>query len=591
MSESASMSLISPTGRWQLLIPFIKPYGWQITAALLALLFTAMITLSIGQGLRLLIDSGFAAQRSEAFDQAIVLFIIMAVLLAVGTFIRFFLVSWIGERVVADIRQAVFEHIIELHPAYFETTAAAEVQSRITTDTTLLQTVIGSSVSIALRNALMFLGGLVWMFISNPKLTLLVLLVVPLVVFPILYFGRKVRSLSRSSQDRIADVGTYMAEVLHNVKIVQAFNHQAVDKQAFGRYVDSAFQIAVQRITQRAWMSTVVIVMVLGALAVLIWVGGHDVMAGVITAGELAAFMFYAVMVASSVAMISEVIGELQRAAGATERLMDLYQADNLITAPVSAATLPERVQGVLSIHELSFAYPSRPDVKALDGISLSLQPGTSLALVGASGAGKSTLFDLLLRFYDPLEGCISLDGVPIHTLAPETLRQHIGLVPQQPVLFTGSIAENIRYGRPDASDEELVQAAKAAFADEFIQRLPGKYETEIGERGVRLSGGQRQRIAIARAILKNPCILLLDEATSALDADSEFQVQQALQHIMRQRTSLVIAHRLATVVNADHIVVLEQGQIVAQGKHHELLKSSALYARWAQLQFENTGD
>jgi ATP-binding cassette subfamily B protein len=563
----------------------LKPYRWRIAGATLALVFTAGVTLSIGQGLRILVNDGFQGS-TEALNHALELFGLIVVLLALGTFVRFYLVTWIGERVSADLRRAVFDHLVGLHPGFFETTVSGDVQSTITTDTTLLQTVIGSSVSIALRNALILVGGVIWLFITNAKLTALVLLSVPLVVAPILIFGRRVRSLSRASQDRIADVGTYVGEAIQNIKVVQAFNHQPVDREQFGGHVEAAFQVAQRRTLQRALLSTLVITLVLGAVGVMIWVGGNDVNAGRISAGELTAFVFYAVMIAASVGAISEVYGDLQRAAGASERLMELLAATPAILAPPQPQPLTQPVRGAVHIENVVFHYPTRPEQPAIDHLSLEIAAGRATALVGSSGAGKSTLIDLLLRFYDVNSGCIRFDGVDIRALDPLALRAQIALVPQQPVLFMGSVLDNIRYGRPDASDADVRAAAQAAFADEFIERLPQGYASQVGEQGVRLSGGQRQRIAIARALLKDPALLLLDEATSALDAESEFQVQQALDRLMQGRTSLVIAHRLATVIKADSIAVLEHGKLVAMGRHEELLSASPLYARWAGLQF-----
>jgi ATP-binding cassette subfamily B protein len=566
--------------------PYLRPYRWRIVVASIALVFTAAVTLSIGQGLRLLVNEGFHGDES-ALNHALEIFGGLILLLAAGTFVRFYMVTWIGERVSADLRRAVFDHVIQLHPGFFDNILSGDIQSTITTDTTLLQTVIGSSISIALRNLLILIGGLIWMFISNAKLTALVLISVPLVVAPILVFGRRVRALSRQSQDRLADVGSYVGEAIQNVKIVQAFNHQQADTVRFGDYVETAFQVAQRRILQRSWLTTLVITLVLGAIGVMIYVGGNDVNTGRITAGELTAFVFYAVMVASSVGAISEVYGDLQRAAGASERLLELLAAKSLIRAPANPRALAQPVRGEVQIEAISFSYPTRPDHAAIDNLTLSIAAGKTTALVGSSGAGKSTLIDLLLRFYDVQSGAIRFDGIDVRELDPLVLREHIALVPQQPVLFTGSVLDNIRYGRPAATDAQVQAAAEAAFASEFIERLPQGYGTQVGEQGVRLSGGQRQRIAIARALLKDPALLLLDEATSALDAESEFQVQKALERLMQGRTTLVIAHRLATVVKADAIAVLDHGKLAAIGRHHELLQSP-LYARWAELQFNN---
>ncbi len=579
--QSRNVRVLSHMWRW------LRPYSKQVIAASIALIFTAAVTLSMGQGLRMLVDNGFGNGTSESLNHVLLIFMGMVFLLAIGTFIRFYFVSWIGERVVADIRRDVFNHVINLHPGFFETNLSGEIQSRITTDTTLLQTVIGSSVSIALRNMLMFIGGLAWLFITNPKLTSVVLISVPLVIIPILFFGRRVRKLSRDSQDKVASVGSFVGEALKNIKVLQAFNHQPQDRDIFERHVEAAFDVAIKRIKQRSWLSTAVIVLVLGAIGSMLWVGGQDVLAGKITAGELTAFLFYAIIVAGSVGAITEVYGDLLRAAGATERLLELLSADNLIESPVNPSHLPAKPQGALSLTDVVFCYESRPSQRAINELTLDVPAGTSMALVGSSGAGKSTLFDLLLRFYDIQSGAILFDGVDLRELDPTELRAQIALVPQQPVLFTGSIADNIRYGRPDADMTAIEDAAKAAFAHDFITALPDGYDAQVGEGGVRLSGGQRQRIAIARAVLKDPKLLLLDEATSALDAESEFQVQRALERLMADRTTLVIAHRLATVVNIDNIAVLDHGQVVAMGKHSELLTRSPLYQRWASLQFD----
>jgi ATP-binding cassette, subfamily B, bacterial len=568
------------------MVAFVMPYRLQVIGATIALICTAAITLSMGQGLRLLVDTGFGEGAQEGLDQALIIMMGLVTLLAAGTFVRFYLVSWIGERISADLRTAVFNHVIELHPGYFETNLSGEIQSRITTDTTLLQTVIGSSVSMALRNVLMFLGGLVWMAVTNPKLTGIVLLSVPLVVMPIIIFGRHVRKLSRNSQDRVADVGGFVGEAIKNIKILQAFNHQNRDRQQFANHVEAAFEVAHSRIKYRAWLTTVVIILVFGAIACMLWVGGHDVITGHITPGELIAFVFYSVMVAGSVGAISEVYGDLQRAAGATERLIELLQSKNLIQSPDTPAHIPEAVAGKVELSDVRFCYPSRPETSAIDDLTLTVPAGSAVALVGSSGAGKSTLVDLILRFYDVQHGAISFDGVDIRDLDLQELRRHIAIVPQQPMLFSGTVMDNIRYGRPDASDQDVFQAANAAYADEFIDKLPDGYNSFVGESGIRLSGGQRQRIAIARAVLKDPKLLLLDEATSALDAESEYKVQQALEQLMKGRTSIVIAHRLATVINVDTIAVLNQGKLMATGTHQQLLVSSPLYARWANLQF-----
>ena len=579
MSESSTSLLLKSAS-------FLKPYKKQIAIAAVALVFTAALTLGLVQYVRIIVDSGFVEGSTEALNTAVLGFFLIAIFQAIGTFARFYWVSWLGERVTADIRMAVYTHIIHLHPGYFEDNLSGEIQSRITTDTTLIQSVIGSSASIALRNILMMLGGTIFLFITNPKLTSVVMICIPLVIGPILYFGKKVRLLSRSSQDEIANVGAYVGETIQQIKTVQAYNHQSHDDKQFSDHVETAFNVALRRIMMRSFLITIVITLVFGALAVMIWVGGQDVINGTMSAGELTAFVAYAVIVASAVGAISQVISELQRAAGAMERLMELLEAVNEIEAPEEPRQLNGNFKGLLTLTDVSFAYSSRPENPALDGVTLQIRSGESVALVGPSGAGKSTLFDLVLRFYDPQSGSIELDGVDIRELDPQELRSNIAIVSQQPTMFTGNVWDNIRYGRPDASDEEVRNAAESAYASEFIDKLPEGYDSYLGEAGIRLSGGQKQRIAIARAILKDPEILLLDEATSALDAESERKVQMALEKLMANRTSLVIAHRLATVMNVSKIAVLDSGKLIAQGSHKELLLESKLYANLAKLQF-----
>ncbi|GAB2510205.1 ABC transporter transmembrane domain-containing protein [Microbulbifer agarilyticus] len=577
--------------------PFMRPYKLVLVAAAVALVFTAGITLSIGQGVRLLVDEGLTGDSTQALSHAVFIIMVLAVLMALGTYTRHYLVSWLGERVVADLRKAVFDHIVTLHPSYFETNRSGEIMSRLTTDTTLLQQIIGTSFSMALRSALMFVGALILLLFTNLKLSLMVLIGVPLVLLPITLYGRRVRKLSKASQDSIADVGSYAGEIIQHIKTVQSYTRERHEMQAFSGEVEVAFDVAKRRVRQRSLLIAVVILMMFGAVSGLIWVGGNDMIAGRITSGDLAAFVFYAVMMGSAVATISEVYSELQRATGATERLVDLLnvQAEIPVSAIASSQTDTEnterKVEGAkaeaeLAFDDVTFHYPSRPDKPALEELSLDVPAGKSLALVGPSGAGKSTMMDLLQRFYDPQSGRITLNGTDIRDLDTAVLRSQMAVVPQQPALFTADVWYNLRYGKPDASDEEVIAAAKAAHAHEFIEQLPDGYNSHLGEQGARLSGGQRQRLAIARAILKDPKILLLDEATSALDAESEHHVQRALETLMKDRTTIIIAHRLATILHADNIAVLENGRLVAQGRHQQLVESSPLYKRLAELQF-----
>lgn len=583
------MQLLSSSQRRGLRLAwrFVRPYRWQAIGALLALLVTAGITLSMGQGIRMLVDQGFMTQSAHLLNRSIAVFMVLVLALAAGTFARFYLVSWIGERCVADIRKQVFDHLVHLHPAFYENNRSSEIQSRLTTDTALLQSVIGSSLSMFLRNVLMVIGGVVLLFVTNPKLTSIVVVALPLVLAPILMFGRQVRRLSRQSQDRIANVGSYVAETLTQIKTVQAYNHQAEDQRRFAVTVEQAFDTARQRIVQRAWLIALVIVLVLGAVAVMLWVGGMDVIGGRISAGELAAFVFYSLIVGSAFGTLSEVVGELQRAAGAAQRIAELLQARSDIEPPSTGLQqLPPRVTGEMALEEVVFAYPTREDAPAIQRLSLNVRPGETLALVGPSGAGKSTLFDLLLRFYDPQQGRILIDGIDLRQVHPQDLRRHFAIVSQTPALFFGSVEDNIRYGRAQATAEQVEAAARIAHAHDFIMQLPQGYQTPLGDAGMGLSGGQRQRLAIARALLVDAPILLLDEATSALDAQSEHLIQQALPTLMQGRTTLVIAHRLATVQNADRIAVIDEGCLVALGTHEELVAGNALYARLAQLQF-----
>ena len=572
---------------------FLFPYRWRVVGAFIALSITAAATLGLGQGLKGLIDSGFSGGDSTTLDQALLLLVGLSVIIAFGTFARFYLVSWLGERVVADLRKAVFDRVLSLHPGFFEVTKTGEILSRLTTDTTLLQSVIGSSASMALRSALNFLGGMVMLFVTNAKLAGLVLLVVPIVVVPILIYGRRVRKLSRVSQDRVADVGAFAEESFNAIQTVQAFTHETEDRKRFDVQVKNAFDTAIRRTWARGLLSAIVILLVFNAIAVILWIGGQGVLNGEISGGELAAFVFYASVVAFSVGIISEVFGELQRAAGATERLIELLEVEPEILAPANAISMPDPSQGRVHFDGVTFHYPSRPDMPALVDFTLDIKAGETVALVGPSGAGKSTVFQLLLRFYDPEMGRVVVDDVNVSSADPQNVRQRMALVPQDPVLFGTDGWENIRFGRPEASNEDVRLAADAAAASEFLDELPNGFGTFLGEKGMRLSGGQRQRISIARAVLRDPAILLLDEATSALDAENERLVQTALEKLMVGRTTLIIAHRLATVLNADRIAVIDKGRMVAIGTHFELIKNNPLYARLAALQFgmkETTG-
>ena len=558
----------------------------RLVGASVALLFTAGATLSLGRGLQVLIDQGFGGGTSAGLKSAIALLITIAAAMAIGTFIRFYLVSWLGERVSADIRKQVFDNIVRLHPGFFETNRSGEIMSRLTTDTTLLQTIIGSSFSMALRSSLTTSGALVLMFITNLKLSLIISLGVPLVLLPILIFGRRVRKLSNESQDSIANVGSYAGEVIQHIRVVQSYTREEFESEAFDQEVERAFAIARRRIWQRSMLICGAILLLFVGMSGMLWEGGQDVISGRMSGGELGAFVFYAIMVGSGVATISEVWGELQRAAGAAERLVELINTRSVVDDPQNVTSTPQSARPELRMDNITFCYPTRTQLPALQDFTLHIEAGKSLALVGPSGAGKSTVFELLLRFYDPQQGRILLDGNDIRDMGLQQMREHIALVPQQPALFTGDVRYNIAYGKLDATNEEVEAAARAAYAHEFICALPEGYASHLGEMGVRLSGGQRQRIALARAILNDPKILLLDEATSALDTESEHQVQLALQELMQNRTTVIIAHRLSTILHADNIAVLEEGKLIATGTHEQLLQDCGLYARLARLQF-----
>ncbi len=568
---------------------YLRPYLRQIAGATLALTITAGSVLSLGVGLRYLIDNGFGDGNTAVLDRVLAGLVIIVLVMAAATYGRFMLVSWIGERVVADIRRDVYDRVIGLSPGFFETTRTGEVLSRLTTDTTLLQVVIGSSASVALRNLLLLIGGTVMLFVTSVWLTALVFVLVPLVVLPIIIFGRRVRRLSRAAQDRIADVGAQVEESFNAIRTVQAYTHEGHERRRFADRVEAAFGVAIDRVHARALLTALVMTSVFGAVAVVFWVGGREVILGGLSGGELSQFVFFAVVVAGAVGAVSEVYGDLQRAAGATERLLELLAVEPDVAVPTDPEPLPAPAEGALAFKDVTFHYPSRPDSASLSGINLTVAPGERVALVGPSGAGKTTVFQLLLRFYDPLAGSVTLDGVDVERTDPRALRERFALVAQEPVIFSGDAWDNIRYGRSEASDEEVRAAARAAAAEDFLDALPEGFSTFLGERGVRLSGGERQRIAIARAILRDPAVLLLDEATSALDSESERQVQVALERLMEARTTLVIAHRLATVQSVDRIVVLDQGQIVGIGSHERLMAEGGLYARLAALQLSES--
>jgi len=573
--------------------PFLAPYRLAIVAAVVALAVAAGATLVLPSAVRLVIDRGFSSTSAGNIGQYFLGLLAVTIFIGVASATRFYLVSWIGERVVADVRARVYSHILTLSPAFFETTRTGEVLSRLTADTTLVQTVVGSSASFALRSLVMALGALVMMAVTSVKLTGLAFVGVPVVLAMIILMGRRVRGLSRISQDRIAETSALAGETIGAMQTVQAYTHEALDRRQFGAAIEESFRAGIRRTRMRAWMTAAVFVLVGVSIVSVLWIGALDVLAMRMSSGELSQFIIYAVLLASSVGALSELWGEVQRAAGATERLLEILATEPDIRAPSQPAALPVPAQGRIAFDNVRFHYPTRPDHAALAGFSLQIAPGEAVALVGPSGAGKSTVFQLLLRFFDPSQGVIRFDGIDIAQLEPVALRAQIAVVSQDPVIFAGSVADNIRYGRPDASDAELRAAASAAAADEFIDRLPHGFAALLGERGVTLSGGQRQRIAIARAILRDAPLLLLDEATSALDAENERLVQQGLANLMagsggRGRTTLVVAHRLATVQRLRRIVVMDQGRIVAEGNHAQLIAAGGLYSRLAALQFND---
>lgn len=567
---------------------YLRPYRLHMVGAVIALLFTSGGVLGMGQALKYLVDEGLSKGNPELLDKSYAIALGVTFLLAFATYSRFYLVTWIGERVTADIRSAIYKHLISMHVGFFEIMRTGDILSRLTTDTTLLQTVIGSSVSIALRNLLMMIGGVTLLLITSLKLTANVFMMLPLVVIPIIFLGRKVRVLSRDTQDRVGELNSLAEESISGIRTIQSLALESYEQTRFQHKISETLATARARIRLRAMLTGIVIALVFGAVMTVLFFGGRDVLEGKISAGQLSSFVFYAVLVAGSIGALSEVVGDLQRAAGAAERLMELLSFTPAITAPQHPRTLEEPIRGAIYFDHVTFRYPSRADKSALDNVTLSIAPGETVALVGPSGAGKTTMMQLLLRFYDPAKGSITIDDMDLREMDPSYFRKLLAIVPQDPLIFSTNVWENIRVGNPEASEEDIRTAARAAAALEFVEKLPQGFDSYLGEKGVRLSGGQKQRIAIARALVRNPKILLLDEATSALDSENEQLVQHALDGLMAARTTLIIAHRLSTVQNADRIIVMDEGRIVATGTHRELLSSSPLYARLASLQFGN---
>lgn len=569
------------------LAPFLNPYWVTIIIAFATLIIAAGATLGMPIALRHLIDAGFSTDQARSIDRYFIVLFSLAIVLAVFAATRFYLVSWIGERIVADLRSAVFQHVLRMTPTFFEVTRAGEILSRLTADTTLIQTVVGSSLSVALRSFVTLIGGLIMLTVTSPKLTGMIILLVPVIVFPIMFVGRRIRNLSRDTQDRIADTSALAAEVLNAIQVVQAFTLEKLHSDRYDAAIANSFKAALRRVRTRAFITVYAILVIFCGIVVVLWVGAQNVVTGHISGGELGQFLFYAVIVGSSTAGLTEIWGSLLQAAGAMERIAELLDTKPRQT-PISPTPLPDLPLGTVVFEHLTFNYPSRPEHPALKDFCLNVRPGETIALVGPSGAGKSTVFQLLLDFYQPSSGLIRVDGIDIRHADPAEVRNRVGIVPQETVLFADNVMENIRYGKSGATDDEVVAASQSSGADEFIEKLPHGYGTFIGERGARLSGGQKQRIAIARAILRQPSILLLDEATSALDAASEKFVQEALHKLMQNCTTIIIAHRLSTILNVDRIVVMEQGEIVTIGSHAELLSRGGLYARLAKLQFQN---
>ena len=573
------------------LLQFLAPYRWRVAGALVALVTAAGCVLALGQGLRFVIDAGFGSGNPAMLNTALAGVVAVATVLAAATYTRFYLMMTVGERVIADLRRAVFAHVLRLSPAFFDASRTGEIVSRLTNDSEQLRQVIGFGLSMFLRNGLMMIGALALLFATSSKLAALIVLGVPATLVPILLVGRRVRRLSRVNQDRVAEVSAHIDESLHEIRTVQAYGHEALTRSTFDDATEAAYAAGADRIRVKAWLIASVMLIAFCAVGVILWIGGHDVLEGQLTAGELSAFVFYAGIVASGAGTMSEIWGEIQRAAGATDRLTELLNTQPALTIAEPRIELPAQIRGAIRFDQTAFAYPTRPDALALAGLSFDVHPGERVALVGPSGAGKTTVFALLLRFYDPQAGRILIDGADIRHCDPLALRRRIALVSQDPVIFAASVTDNVRFGRPEATADEVHAACAAAHAIEFIERLPQGFDTDLGERGIKLSGGQRQRLSIARALLADRPILLLDEATSSLDAESERQVAAALEQLARGRTTLVIAHRLATVRNADRILVLDRGHLHSTGTHDELLRADGLYAHLARLQFMHEGE
>ncbi|ACI94424.1 ABC transporter, permease/ATP-binding protein [Afipia carboxidovorans OM5] len=569
------------------LAPYVVRYRGRAIAALIALIIASLATLAVPLAVRRMIDFGFSPESVAMINSYFGLMILVVAVLAASSAMRYYFVITIGERIVADLRSDVFRHLTRLSPSFFDTAHSGELVSRLTADTTQIKSAVGASVSIALRNVVLFVGAAAMMVVSSPKLSGFVLAAIPLIVLPLVGFGRRVRKLSRGAQDTLAEASSYASELIGAIRTLQAFTNELLAQARFGGEVERAYEAARASTRARAWLTAVVIFLIFSSVVVILWVGSHDIITGEITAGRLGQFVLYAAFAAGALGELSQVWGEIAQASGAAERLFEILNVKSDITVPANPRLLPQPARGDIVFDRVRFSYPTRPEAFVVDGVSFSVRAGEKIAVVGPSGAGKSTLFHLLLRFYDPKSGLISFDGVPIDEVAPDDLRSRIALVPQDSAIFAATARENIRFGRPDASDAEVERAAEQAHATEFLRRLPNGFETQLGERGVTLSGGQRQRIAIARAILRDAPLLLLDEATSALDAESETLVQTALEELMQQRTTLVIAHRLATVLSCDRILVMEQGRIVEQGTHASLVAANGLYARLARLQFE----